>query len=309
MVVGYDPLHAVHLRLDRAEEHLGVLNEEAVRYSDGRPYVPVVDGEPKLQADVVRWPGLDTAAQSVLTGRTYQIVASQVRPPPDRIALLLSDIVHSLRSALDNLAWTVVRLRSAHSPVHYGNQWRSGKREPLTAFPLFDKPPMDKNGLPRPLLWPYTTPEIETFLNRLQPYTTRPAGLSAALVRDLSNTDKHRALRLAGAVLGGGEWRIVFPNGRIVGRRFETIYVKGPVEWREQRLEDGTKLGAVDFVDALSALTERPGEMQVNVEAAIQITLDEPGTPEARAQSVTQLCQALIDFVRFDVVHAIVPML
>ena len=74
---------------------------------------------------------------------------------------------------------------------------------------------------------------------------------------------------------------------------------------RQESLEDGALLGFLPVADAVNHLHPGDGQMNVNAEIAVKVTLDEPGTAEQRSQSVVDLCRGLIDFVHDEVVRAI----
>lgn len=100
-----DPLEAATIRLDHACAHLDSLKEEVRMYLDTQPYRVVAHDEPE-------------------EGRyVYRCEIGQ--PPTPRVGLLVGDVVHSIRAALDNLVWGFARLQ--HDPP----------KNPRLAFPIF----------------------------------------------------------------------------------------------------------------------------------------------------------------------------
>ena len=77
------PLDGIRAKLDRADEHLEVLNAEIAAFLRGNPYA-VVD---KLNRKA----------------KTYTLTLRIFREPPLRLGSIAGDCVHNLRSALDHL--------------------------------------------------------------------------------------------------------------------------------------------------------------------------------------------------------------
>ena len=106
--------------------------------------------------------------------------------PPEDLALILGDLVQNLRSALDHLAWAFAR--TVRDPP--------SRR---THFPMFDSPPDDFAGERQVRHIPAPVREI---MEAMQPYRTddevgQMIGRELAVLRELSNRDKHRVLLLA----------------------------------------------------------------------------------------------------------------
>jgi hypothetical protein len=294
---------SVHLRLDRAQEHLDTLRHEVGVYARSHPYTVVLDEQAERNPVMVERQGVYEPA-----GETMPVVVGDVQPVPDMVPLLVGEVAHNLRTTLDHLAWALVTDHSADDPVSTKN--RQG-REPFTAFPISDWPPnnRDGNGLPSPhLLHPRTTDAIEALIDGLQPYQRTPADEhELAVIRGLNNADKHRTLHTALAVIGVGRVMVTYPSGRISGQRGR-LHVRYDGEWRQQALEPGAQVGSVFVAEWEAELLAKPGDMEVDADLEVVVTLDEPGTHVAHARPVADVLQSLLDFVRRDVVPLFTPL-
>lgn len=106
------------------------------------------------------------------------------RPHPDT-GVILGDCVHNLRSALDHLAWELVRI-SERGP---------GRR---TQFPILDSAPMQRRCLVKrqvPVtIRPSVREEIRRLVEHVQPYSGTEAGQWLWQLNELDVVDKHRHL-------------------------------------------------------------------------------------------------------------------
>lgn len=149
------PFPDAQLRLERADQHLAELSRRVDDY-------------------VERWGGESFA---VVHGHT--VTATWVPAPEPSFGVVVGDVVHSLRSALDNLVYRVAWLDS-------------GEPQERTQFPIADTP---EEFARRRNAWLRGVSDAHiAWLEEYQPY----AGAGwAAMLRDLSNIDKHRAIVLA----------------------------------------------------------------------------------------------------------------
>lgn len=160
-------LDGIWAKLARADEHLEALQRAIKTFSDSQPNS--------------YWPELD------LQAGLYSIRVTLEKPPPARLAVICGDYVHALRSTLDHLVCGLVR--------------RPTNR---TAFPIFIDPDefLCSVVLPakRKRLGPLTGIDpmspLFAFIESAQPYKGGDELASNALyiLRELSNTDKHRAI-------------------------------------------------------------------------------------------------------------------
>lgn len=301
-----DPLPEVALRLRRASEHLDRLREEIFAYMNNRPCVPVIDDEAALY-DIVRdWDRLDLAAQSATSHRALRVLATEVRPLPDALPILVGDVLHSVRAALDYIAYTLALSRASILPVDWERQ---------TYFPIRRgavQPSKDpRTGCPRDaLLKPRTTDAIETALDALQPYNAGDArGEKLARIRDLNDIDKHRALHTVIGYTEATRVSLIFPNGKIRGGEAQGMFLATDQGWTQQRLENNASLGVCMFTEAVDILIERPGQVRVEVNLAVTVSLDETPMGDSRAEPVERLLQSFIDLIRHEIVPTFTPLL
>lgn len=157
-----DPLAGVRAKLDRADAHLKSLQEEVATFLDSETYGVRHHFHPD--------------------GRHYTLSVQIKREPPLLLSVLVGDLVHNLRSALDHLAWQLV-LANGGTPTR------------ATQFPIFTSDPASGDPLRK---W---TGSIEGMaspigqaIRAIQPYHAgNRANLhSLAVLAALSNQDKHR---------------------------------------------------------------------------------------------------------------------
>jgi hypothetical protein len=117
---------------------------------------------------------------------------------PDEIPLMIGDVAHCARAALDWLAWSVAR--------------NPGKD---TSFPIWTSPSI--NSGTRKIIQPFiaggTTPTVKRLVKQVQPYValqSDPTAHPLYWLRELDNIHKHRHL-VAAACSDGGHFRTI-PN-------------------------------------------------------------------------------------------------
>jgi hypothetical protein len=162
------------LQTHRAAEHIETLQSRATEYAsdDTNLVVEDCDGAKKL-----RFPD---------------------EPPPE-IAVLAGEIVYHLRSALDHLAFELVKAnpRGVMLPA----KWQRNCRFPLCMeVPKRGNPPVPIS-LPLPFNYfkdslPGITEQAFTFIEALQPYNDGSGPLQLGWLEQLANIDKHRHFHL-----------------------------------------------------------------------------------------------------------------
>jgi hypothetical protein len=119
-------------------------------------------------------------------------------PPPLRFGVILGDWLHNLRCALDHVIWQLVLL--------------NGKKPTRSnAFPIRDTKTGFDNTVPRELRG--LTASQRRLVEEFQPYRLAgdPKQHSLAVLRDLSNIDKHRFVHVTTArEEGAGEPVLLF---------------------------------------------------------------------------------------------------
>jgi hypothetical protein len=164
------------LRLERAREHLDTFEAEARTFLDSQPYKRVIK-------------------------KHGQSVPEAYPDPPPRLALIISDYLHELRSCLDSLVFHL-----AGCP---------DDRECRLQFPIFSKERGYVEHEERYLngvcddakavikgLQPYNRPDNWEF-----PFPYRPERVLLVRLHDLNRVDKHRTLHLmVRSVVSVGMW-------------------------------------------------------------------------------------------------------
>jgi len=95
---------------------------------------------------------------------------------PPILSVLIGEIIYNLRAALDYLVFDLA-------------QFDSGKEQAGTQFPIDDSPEAFRSHQERFLKG--VSPEHVARIERLEPYNN---GYRTAMIRDISNPDKHRKL-------------------------------------------------------------------------------------------------------------------
>jgi hypothetical protein len=163
-------------KMDRAWLHLRDLNHEVGTFKRAKAYDLVLDFDPETEETIARIKMLRT-------------------PRNPQWGLLIGDVVHNLRSALDHLVWQLVLLNDA-KPIR-DNQ-----------FPIYSvekdywERPKDRSESNRDRTLKGVRIEHRTPIDEAQPYnggvgSPDPARNFLALLSWLSNSDKHKVVHTA----------------------------------------------------------------------------------------------------------------
>jgi hypothetical protein len=153
-----------HMKPSRADEHLEALNNEVAAFLETRPYEVVIKK--------------DIPAGKLSTQVIYR------HAPPDLLLMLIGDVLHNLRSALDHLAWSLAGTEADRS----------------TEFSIFVDEIKYRSGATRKMHDMPTT--AQNIIESLQPYKGvhgLPESEPLWLLQQLSNEDKHHTLNLVAA--------------------------------------------------------------------------------------------------------------
>lgn len=187
------PLDGPRAKIRRAQQHLEAFDAQRGSWIQSNPYTIV----PRSDADKTRW-----------TFRVY-IDPKKAQANAEAFALVVGDYVHSLRSALDHLAWALVTVANKRT--------LSKEHKRQIAFPVISTHPKDFWGT---VTVGHLTLEQGLMLEGFQPYRAIGMEMTTPLadLNSLWNLDKHRLLTpikvtLSGAV--GPEFSS--PDARIVG--------------------------------------------------------------------------------------------
>jgi hypothetical protein len=163
------PLDGPTFKILRANEHLKKLRTETETFIKENKH-RIVIGE-----------------RHVNTGY-YSLRAQVSKPPPIEWGVVVGEIAHDLRSALDGIVWQLVILNGIDP---------STLRRPQPQFPIFlieeaeRGPCYIRHG--RPMIHERITDKQEALIERLQPYKrSNPNRNALWLLHELNNADKHR---------------------------------------------------------------------------------------------------------------------
>lgn len=160
-------LSGCRAKIERAHEHRNALEGEIE---------PVLNGEHhQIQS---------SAEFNLDTGYYLFRVAKLPNEWRLRVAVILGDLVHTLRSTLDQLAWQLV--------LSYSGRPRKPQEKTSIEFPIKYR----RKGLRSTYAFSKIAPSDRTILDRAQPYNGpgNPKLHGLAIIRQLSNRDKHRVL-------------------------------------------------------------------------------------------------------------------
>jgi hypothetical protein len=155
--------------------------------------------------------------------KTFEFRTHLTKQPPAVLGIVLGDIAHNLRSALDHIAWTLALRTSRGEPSR------------KTAFPLA-RSPEDFHGRACQRMLRDIPPKFLALIESLQPYQPRgeldfdPTWLG--VLREMSNTDKHRLVVAAPTTFElAGNPRFDFEAIRDVGDLGHAqIFYGGPID-------------------------------------------------------------------------------
>lgn len=215
-----NPLHGAYLKAARAAEHLRGLSEETQAWIDRGPFT----------------------TPSTIDTEGWQVIHLSVKEPaPLRLGVIVGDVLHNARSALDHTAWELV-LRAGGNPGRH------------TGFPLFTVKAdwiasviSPSEGRRSPLEG--VSDEAFDLVEKLQPLHDGARDVAEqnplALLKWANDRDKHRTLHIAYTFLSdAGDEKpsigVTFSRPEIITKmESETDLRAG------QRLEDGMRLGRI----------------------------------------------------------------
>ena len=204
-----DPLAGCWAKLARADELIAALETEVAEVRRGRYLRFSIGGE-------------DGLALRVHVKR---------QPPFDRWGVLVGEIVHDLRSALDHLTWALTIAHSGPPPKRPAGWWRSVEFPIFTDRALFFE--MDRRGRPTPrsglIDLRGINPALLSRFEALQPFEhgARAERQPLAILHAISVRDKHQALPLV--AIAGRAGTITAQSGSLVGRS-RAVRVAAPIQ-------------------------------------------------------------------------------
>jgi hypothetical protein len=159
-------------KLDWAAEHIKLIR---------------VETEAWLNANPVELP----VTEHLVTGYHPHVIsaATYFAKPPERFGVLIGNVLHNLRSALDHLVWQLVLLNGGAPLAGAGGN----------TFPIYDAPQQRPFLVVPPSGLRGVKPYHRAFIESVQPYKVSPNDVSRnalRVLRELSDTDKHQLLHV-----------------------------------------------------------------------------------------------------------------
>lgn len=163
------PLEGVRLKLDRAEQHLNMLNSQIGDFFQRAPYFVSYERKPDGSEHIFRIHSKET--------------------PPLAFGLLIGDCLQNMRTALDHLAWQLAILSGKSSP------------DTRTAFPICATKEAFEGGRTKPKLKDLSA-EYRAVIKRLQPFRIGREARDHWLwhLNELARIDRHRVLHIVGGI-------------------------------------------------------------------------------------------------------------
>ena len=171
-----DPFSGIRLKLQRAYDQISALKGEIVAFLDGDPYEPAIDFHTRA-----RTPKLLVEAEIRMIVK---------RPCPPSWSVIIGEIIHNLRSALDHCVYQLVIHDTDAPPAS-----RDKTQFPITLTP-------EQFQAQSPTMLKGVGGDGATLIKASQPFSTGDNDKSPLWqLNQLSNFDKHRTIHLTGATL------------------------------------------------------------------------------------------------------------
>jgi hypothetical protein len=195
----------IRLKLQRAYEQIDSLKQEMAGFLKGDPY------EPSLQFRRMR------GAREAPCVIDFTIRMLVKKPCPPMWSVIIGEIVHDIRSALDHLVYQLVVHATNNPPAD----------DSRTQFPIFDDvAKFQRHSLN---MLKGVSNQAATLIKTFQPFSTGE-GTNSPLwhVNQLSNIDKHRTIHLTGGTVEA--FNFSFPTVVNPGRIDKRIRERGAFE-------------------------------------------------------------------------------
>lgn len=267
------PLQGAYLKAARAHQHFRKLKSDLETWFEGDPYHAPVEEQPY----------------------GWQLFRCEIREyPPLHLGVTVGDIAHNARSALDHLAWELVKLNRGKPGQHTGFPiyWSRTKWNANVKTPYFDAP--KKRGRKSPLHG--VSRPVYDHIEKLQPYnrgTTPETARRATLAQLawLNNADKHRALHVAFGVTTDEPIGMVFDRPELVASVDQEVLIRPG-----QFLEDGLELMRVRVLTREDGGPEEGGYLNLPVGIVFSQEDGFVGYP-----AIIDICNEVVSVIgRFD---------
>lgn len=255
-----------------------------------------------LDAKQAAW--LDTELAGVVTepdpehSGYFMVKVTATRPPADPFGLIIGDCVQNMRSALDQLAFTLASAYTIPLPDDIAQD---------SQFPIFGDE--DRKGRPGagPRLFSSNRgrmirgidPAAQTIIEGLQPYhrgqdfRTHPLWI----LRELSNIDKHRLIHPIVAAFKGVMMDLS-ETGRFV---VPTARAGAPGDPLQMDVFESIVEGETIVARVNTRFAEEDDEMKVNFNVPLRILLEEAAPGNWPGESVVDNLAVVYNFICTDI--------
>jgi hypothetical protein len=254
------PLDGCLAKLNRGEEQLHALKDAVNMFRASRFFEATLEIDRK-ERPIVR--------------------ATNVRDPPESLAILVGECANSFRSALDYLAYQLAILQTG-DPL-------PDMIAKATQFPIYATGPKYRNGAPRHVQG--MAPKARAAIERLQPYHRKrvPNAIALQWLNETCSVDKHRELHPVGSMLVGSQFGIASNGGPWSLERIDVF--PGP-------LTDGAMLAR--FVGEFS------GRIHFTANGIFDVVFaPDSKAPSVRKESVLFTMTAIRDFICSELMPAL----
>jgi hypothetical protein len=199
MVCGVaDPLHSARVKFRRANLHASTTEREARRFLDKHP-APPIEVKPKADPGILRIGDTVDLVLAFVEGAAYPDL-------PESFPARFGDAIQNYRSALDHIAWQLVKHGSTPKP----------KNPTAVQFPIFTRESDFRAKVAARLPGVSRAPGGPCdFIHFAHGYRRGKAHNEILLLLNkLSNDDKHRALHTTVAALHGARHQSSFTHCR-----------------------------------------------------------------------------------------------
>jgi hypothetical protein len=265
-------LQSVHLKLNRAEEHLKAVIEILSGFAEGQCNI-IPEEDKKSHMGILR---------------------VQLPKPPLRLSIIIGDFLFNARSALDHLVMQLVLLQPHTAP---------GVRN---MFPICSTPDSFAAALKGRRL--HGIPDkARTLIESLQPYSSGNESLGT--LADLHDIDKHRMLNLTTAVAqdtfidwsSGGD--NPFVSMFIGGEELRDGAIFGPM----MPLDNPKLLSYIGRGETLASFRKRFLNMKVQGKTSIFVAFYNPTADELEPLRIDIVLPQILKFVREAVIPRFEP--
>ncbi len=189
------------LKVERAKEHLDILDVELAKFQDSKPFRVSYKEYPQ---------------------KKLYIMNCQIPIIDSRLAIIASDAVYNLRSALDHIAWQLA-LTTTKSPLV------------RTCFPIIDKNTSEKMGTFKSITRDIPIDAINE-INFLQPYHRGTSYKDDFLWKldKLCNIDKHRVIPAHGTAIDFKIPKSIKAEDLTFGELDNAYVVSMPISYKAQ---------------------------------------------------------------------------